>query len=224
MAPMLAAVVDSSGNAQINFQVPLELNASSILNQQYTGTLSACNASLTTFPTSSGWGGFFAGANGFVVAQHASDYSLVTAQNPAHPGEAIVTYADDFFPVWPPPSIAFPVPNQPLFRILPKSLVTELYFAGGGYLYLQTYPQPICIPGNGCNNSYADTPALQVTFEGLAPGMIGVEQINFVVPASQQPGNWALFFNIGSCPSGTGAPGSCGLFGSSSPKVILPVQ
>jgi uncharacterized protein (TIGR03437 family) len=62
-----------------------------------------------------------------------------------------------------------------------------------------------------------------VTFEGLAPGMTGVEQINFVVPASQQAGNWALFFNVGSCPNGGGA-GTCSPSGGSSPYALLPVQ
>lgn len=223
MAPMLAVVIDSSGNGQINFQVPLELNASSTLNGQYTGSLAACGTVMTSFPTS-GWGGFFADANGNAIAQHASDYSLVTPQNPAHPGEAIVTYADDFFPVWPPPPIGFPAPQQPLFEILPASLITGQYFGGQGHIYLQSYPQLLCLIGMGCDNSYTSTPALQATFEGLAPGMIGVEQINFVVPANQQAGNWALFFNSGSCPSGSGAPGSCGWPGLSSPYVTLPVR
>jgi uncharacterized protein (TIGR03437 family) len=218
MAPMLAVVIDSSGNAQINFQVPLEATG------QYAPSIEACG---TAAPAGQfDYGGFFADANGYAIAQHASDYSLVTPQNPAHPGEAIVAYADDFFPVWPPPPIGFPVPQQPLFQVLPPSVASSNYFVGGpnAYLYLQTYPQPVCIIGNGCTNTYTDTPALQVTFEGLAPGMVGVEQINFVVPANQQPGNWALFFNVGSCPSGTGAPGSCGLSGESSPYAILPVD
>jgi hypothetical protein len=58
---------------------------------------------------------------------------------------------------------------------------------------------------------------------GLAPGMIGVEQINFVVPANQAPGDWALFVNIGSCPDGRG--NKCHPQGaSSSPYVKLPVR
>jgi hypothetical protein len=221
---MLAVVVDSSGDAQLNFQVSLERNASlSPSAGQYTGSLSACGAITTQFPAPSGWGGFFADVNGYAIAQHASDYSLVTPQNPAHAGEALVAYADDFFPVWPSPPIGFETPNQPLFQILPPSLVSSVYMAGAGYLYLQSYPQPICLIGGQCDHSFTNTPALQVTFEGLAPGQIGVEQINFVVPANQQPGDWALFFNEGSCPDGSGPPGRCG-YGYSSPYVKLPVR
>jgi uncharacterized protein (TIGR03437 family) len=225
VAPLLAVVVDSSGNAQINFQVPLERNVLAPLNTQgqYTVSLGACGTSVT-YSALEDPGGFFADANGYAITQHASDYSLVTSQNPAHPGEAIVAYADGFFPVWPPPSIGFPTPLQPLFQILPASQITESYFAGAGTsLYLQAYPPLTCGIGGTCDNSYASTPALQVTFEGLAPGMVGVEQINFVVPANQQPGNWALFFNQGSCPNG---PGTCsrGIIGTSSPYVTLPVQ
>lgn len=235
-APLLAVVIASSGNAQINFQVPLERNASLLPIQAqpaYPGSLLACGTNMTAFPAPSGWGGFFADANGYAIAQHTADYSLVTPQNPARPGEAVIAYADDFFPVWPPTPVGFPTPQQPLFEaptIQNQSFlfpfVSTFYVERSGtYLYLQAYPQPICLIGGGCNNSFTDTPALQVTFEGLAPGQIGVEQINFVVPPNQQPGDWPLFFNLGSCPDGGDfnrcAPPTGGL---SSPYVKLPVR
>jgi len=237
-APMLAVVLTASGEAQINIQVPLERNAS--LVAPYTGSLlveledntsrPVGSVPISQFPGPSIWGGFFADANGYAVAQHASDYSSVTPQNPARAGEAIIVYADDFFRVWPPPPVGFPVPQQPLFSILPASSV--LYYSGtfsavSGYLYLQDYPQPTCIPppAGACGQSFANTPALQVAFEGLAPGQIGVEQINFVVPANQAPGDWALFFNDGSCPDGIGPPDRCATSGGlSSPYVKLPVR
>ena len=56
--------------------------------------------------------------------------------------------------------------------------------------------------------------------------MIGVEQINFVVPSNQAPGNWALFYNVGTCDL-NGVCESPGFFASpasSSPYVLLPVQ
>jgi len=227
-APLLAVAIDSSGNAQINFQVPFERNVSLIpVGGYYTGQLGACGATMTAFPQPSSWGGFFADANGYAIAQHASDYSLVTPQNPAHAGETIVAYADDFFSVWPPPPLAIPTPQQPLFQI--AAVVAGFPSPVGSSqtgLYLQTYPSLVCLIGLGCNNSFASTPALQVTFEGLAPGQIGVEQINFVIPTNQQPGDWALFFNTGSCldgrPSSQGQCGNPG--GGSSPYVKLPVR
>jgi hypothetical protein len=72
------------------------------------------------------------------------------------------------------------------------------------------------------NQSWTNTPALEIKFAGLAPGRIGVELITFVVPADKQPGDWALFFNLGSCPDGRGA--ACLPFGQSSPYVKLPVR
>ena len=60
---------------------------------------------------------------------------------------------------------------------------------------------------------------------GLAAATVGVEEINFVIPSNQPSGNWALFFNSGSCPDGSGIPGDCGATeGNSSPYVLLPVQ
>ncbi len=237
-APILAVVIPQAGdptNAQINFQVPIERNVSLTTNVGMAGTLSVVvqNAStpvatdtLTTLPTPSEDtrlftgvlpGGFFSDANGYAIALHASDLSLVTLQNPAHQGETITAYANDFFPVWPPPPIGFPTPPEPLFELLPGAItgIGSPYFP-----YLQTYVKPI--PQNPAT-FYALTPALKVTFQGLAPGMVGVEQISFVVPEHQQPGDWPLFFNVGSCPDGSGCCNGCG--GSlSSAYVNLPVR
>jgi len=244
-SPLLAVVITSSGqtaSAQINFQVPLERNASlrpATPPSSYSGSLAVGQvsslvvngmessvlinvASLTEFPAPTSWGGFFADANGYAVAQHGSDYSLVTPQNPAHAGETVIVYADDFLPVWPPPPIGIPAPQQPLSQILPSYVSSpNLFEASSRYLYLQAYPTPFCTLSLGCQSNTSTVP-VQVTFEGLAPGQVGVEQINFVVPANQQSGNWALFFNIGNC---TQAPinGACGP-GLSSPYVMLPVQ
>ena len=71
-------------------------------------------------------------------------------------------------------------------------------------------------------NTFPSTLPLQTTFEGLAPGMVGVEQINFVIPANQQPGTFSLFYNDG-CPTGYAAPLGCARFPVTSPMVSLPV-
>ncbi len=183
-APLLAAVVGTDGTAQINFQVPPGADAvTSSLSGS--GLVEACGDqhTYTDFNASVSFsGGFFSDANGYAIAQHASDYSLVTTQNPAHAGEAIIAYANDFFSVWPPPPIAFATPFQPLF------LATQ----SPGSLYLQSYPAGT--PGGG-PGGHTTTLPIQVMFQGLAPGQVGVEQINFIVPASQQPGDWALFYS-----------------------------
>lgn len=232
-APLLAVVVpsDPTANVQVNFQVPLSSNASLMYNYfvgdgpVYAGYVSINNAVQAGAGTVTGqWGGFFAQANGVAAAVHASDMSLVTAQNPARPGESIIAYADDFFMTWPPPPIGIAAPQGVTFQ-LDYPFVRPL-----GNLYLQNYPVPTSCPPpiGGAPDCYSatNTPALTINSMGLAPGLIGVEEISFVVPATQQAGNsWALFFNRGSCPDGSGIPGSCGASaGISSPYVLLPVQ
>ena len=235
-APLLAVVVSSDpmAAAQVNFQVPLSANASLLYQYVQAGPTylggfvvsdGVNKAMPTTTLTTSGlpdWGGFFSGVNGYAIAVHTSDSTPVTSENPAQAGEPIIAYADGFFTTWPRPLIGLPTPPQVNFQP-DYSLI-----ASPGYLYLQSYPQAGCPPAAGqCpgTGSITNTPALKVTFMGLATGVVGVEAIGFVVPSNQQTGNWALFFNQGSCPDGSGIPGTCGAtFGSSSPFVLLPVR
>jgi hypothetical protein len=220
-APILAVVVTSSGGVtygQVNFQVPLERNVSEFAPQagSYGGNLQVCvsgclQMGLQMAPLPKPFeGGFFADANGYAVAQHASDYSRVTLQNPAHPGETIIAYADNFYTVWPPPPIGIPAPAQPLLQYIPGSI---LGLEGPpGNLYLQPLPAYVCNPIDMGQCGYPpSTPPLQTTFLGLAPGLVGVEQINFVVPASQRPGTYPLFFDTG------------GQTGALSASALLPV-
>jgi len=103
LAPILAVTVpsDPSQPIQINFQVPLERNVTTPYNFFTDSALtvlgSAGFASITPLPDLPDWGSFFADANGYAVALHASDSSLVTKQHPAHPGESIIVFADDFY-------------------------------------------------------------------------------------------------------------------------------
>jgi len=230
LAPILSVYIPASGQtapAQINFQVPIERNATYDPINTDKGTLQVLfagsnkgylalglAATLTPLPDP-GVGGFFADANGYAIAQHASDYSQVTAQNPAHAGETLIVYADDFYNVWPPPAVGFATPLQPLFQYS-GTLFDGARDLQPGYLFLQAYPTP-----NGKGYSYANTPSVKVAFQGLAPGLIGVEQINFVVPANQAPGDWALFFDNGNCQDGT----VCGTGGGyASPYAKVPVR
>jgi hypothetical protein len=129
----------------------------------------------------------------------------VTVQNPAHPGETIIVYGNDFFQVWPPPPIGIPVPSQPLFQV-----DTSGQLSGLPDLFLQGYPNNP-IPGRSC----ATTTPLSVPFAGLAPGLVGVEQLKIVVPGSQGPGDWPLFFSVVCHDLGEGI---------SSPYVLVPVR
>jgi uncharacterized protein (TIGR03437 family) len=236
-APLLAVIVpsDPTASVQINFQVPLSANASMLYpyakaGAAYSGNLTVSdgvnNAVLSTSSTTSQvpmFGGFFS-VNGYAAALHASDLSLVTPQKPAQPGESIIVYADGFFLTWPRPPVGIPAPQldfQPDYTLVPNP----------GSLFLQAYPiaNPTCAPNPGsCMNNYgsvASTPSLTINSMGLVAGTVGVEGINFIVPANQKGGYWALFFNCGSCPDGSGIPGTCGAsYGYSSPYVLLPVS
>jgi uncharacterized protein (TIGR03437 family) len=222
LAPILSVFIPPQGAStpgQINIQVPLERNTTlRTAGVDVGGRLAVVQKGMGTdlIPLpQAGLGGFLSDGNGYLVAQHASDNSPVTLDNPAHPGETIIAFANDFFGVWPPPPIGFPVPDQPtfqLFRLHP-------FYTFGYDLYLQEYPE--LIDNVLVKGSFTHTPAIEVTFRGLAPGQIGVEQIIFVVPKGQPQGDWAVFFNNGSCPD---RGGPCGAFGESSAYAKLPVR
>jgi len=74
----------------LDVQIPAELAP----NQQYAAVLSANGAlslpeTITLVPEQPGMA---ANADGTVIAQHAVDYSLVTAAHPAKPGEPLIIY------------------------------------------------------------------------------------------------------------------------------------
>jgi hypothetical protein len=80
--------------------------------------------------------------------------------------------------------------------------------------FLQAYP-----PQLGGPNVTPRLPALQVLFRGLAPDQIGIEQIQFVVPPDQAPGDWPLWAHTALCTNRD----TCGP-GTASPYVKLPVR
>ena len=133
-APILFVYVPASGEsayAQINFQMPFERNAvrqgsTSCADCPGPAIVSIADATVTFPAGQRGMGGFFSDANGYAIARHASDNTLITVANPARAGETIIAYADDFFDVWPPPPLGLPVPSQPSAgpsrRFVPASL------------------------------------------------------------------------------------------------------
>ena len=211
--------------AQINFQVPAERN-STLSGSFDRGGAMGIGVGLASAVLDGSTGepglldqrasaGFLGDADGYAIARHASDDSVVTRDNPAHPGEEIIVYGNGFFSVWPPAPIGYPTPSQPAFKYR-SMLVFE------NNLYLQGPPAPAPGgPASGALGTYANTPAVKITYEALAAGQIGIQQIHFIVPAGQKPGDWALFFNRGTCPqSGL----ICQSPGVSSDYVKLPVR
>jgi uncharacterized protein (TIGR03437 family) len=100
-----------------------------------------------------------AGGVGYAAALRGPDLSLVTAQNPARPGEVIAVYLTGLGDVAPAVMDATPGPTNPL------SLVTN----------------PIA--------AFVDGEEAEVTFAGLAPTLIGLYQINLQIPSGIAPGD-----------------------------------
>jgi uncharacterized protein (TIGR03437 family) len=205
-APLLAVYIPDAPQieeGQINFQVPMARNSEGyqlggtdtsvlvvtvLINPSVPNFDTGATAAFQTPLSPPGQGAFFSDENGYARARHASDDSPVTIDNPAHPAETILVDADDFFDVWPPPPMGIPVPDQPAFQFDPR--LPNWYFLNGD-LYLQDYPN-----FSNRTGSIPNTPPIQIVSRGLAVGQIGVEEIGFVVPTNQPPGDWALFFNV----------------------------
>ena len=90
---------------------------------------------------------------------HASDFRLVSPADPAAPGEAVLIYATGLGPVSPAPPTGAPASASPLSL----TSITPVVTVGG---------------------MVAD-----VLFSGLAPGFVGLYQVNIAVPLSAPSGN-----------------------------------
>ena len=89
----------------------------------------------------------------FSLVLHSADYSLVTSNNPAVGGEVVLLYATGLGPVSNTPVDGTPAPDAPLA--------------------VTTNPPEVSIGGE----------AASVLWSGLAPGFVGLYQINVQVPA-----------------------------------------
>jgi uncharacterized protein (TIGR03437 family) len=147
----------SSG--QINAQIPVDL----VPGQQYQVVVSANNAyttpvSINIAPVTPGIARL---ANGQVIAQHA-DFSLVTEDAPAKPGEYLVAYLAGMGLTNTPVGTGAQAPLSPLANV------------------------------NASASVAVDGEAAPVLFAGLTPGFIGLYQINFQVPPDAQSGDRKL--------------------------------
>jgi uncharacterized protein (TIGR03437 family) len=99
---------------------------------------------------------FFQMPDGYVIAQH-SDYSVVTPQNPALPGELIIVYAT---------GLGTTAPN-PLPGEIPR------------YPGLMTARAHLRVSIGG-----TDVASERIWYAGLSPGWAGLYQINILLPES----------------------------------------
>ncbi len=111
----------------------------------------------------SGWSALFVDIGGHAIVQHASDYSQVTPDNPAHAGEDVIAYGINLGPVTNTPQSGHPAPSNPSAVFDPAAIAIEVC---GGY--------DTVMVGNA--SALPD-------YDGLAPGLVGIYQVNFKVPA-----------------------------------------
>ncbi len=156
-------------STQLNVEIPVELPPL----QQLTAVAVVNNAlSLpVTVSTVAAAPGVAVNADGSVIAQD-SNFNLIDAANPAHPGEAIVIYLVGMGATDPPVASGQPAPGL-----------------NPGDSLAQAVVQPVVM----VNNQTA-----QVAFAGLTPGGIGLYQINFTVPSGIAAGTASLTISQGS--------------------------
>ena len=117
--------------------------------------------------------GIFTLADGAGAIQHAVGYGLVTPQNPARKGEAIIVYATDLGPVSPPVDTGV------------------------------SASRPAAIPTSTCGFGFGRTGvesnAGEVLYAGLAPGFPGLYQVNIRVSPSMTSGQTNVRITLASC-------------------------
>lgn len=160
----LVSISDFGGYQQINFQTPADTanyGLTVVFVQQNGRTAAVAGLSLNLAPP-----GLFTLDGIHAIAQHASDFSLVTASNPARPGEIVTIYVSGLGPKSPAVPLGVPAPLSPVSTSVdtPTVLIQQ-----------QT---------------------ARVLFAGAAPGMLGVDQINLQIPAGIAPGDLDLVVTL----------------------------
>lgn len=165
-APLLA-VADLGGYQQINFQIPWE--ADTLSSRTVDVLQGVYNRGIYEGGSYEQWGAFFVDRSGYVVAQHAADYQTVTPDHPARPGEWVVIYASNLGPVLNTPPNGVPASLDPLSPLAPN-----VPWPNTG-ISVSTQHKLLMIRLDGVVTTESN-------FMGLAPGTIGIYQINFRVP------------------------------------------
>ena len=145
--------------SQIDAQLPFELLA----GNQYEVIINSAGALSTpsSISVSAATPGIAASPSGLVIAQHA-DYSLVSPESPAKPGEYLVLY-------------------------LAGLGATDTAVADGAASPSSPLAHPLIAPVLTLNGT-----SVPVYFGGLTPGFVGLYQMNFQVPVGETSGNLQL--------------------------------
>jgi minor extracellular serine protease Vpr len=150
---------------QVNAWVPWELAGQSSVQMKVT-TDEYTYGNVVTIPLQSTAPGFFPVSGNLAAARDANN-NVITASNPAVPGQAIVLYCNGLGPVNNQPADGAPASSTSLSATTTAPVVT----IGG-----QT---------------------AQVIFSGLSPGSVGLYQVNVYVPSGLSAGNQPITIAIG---------------------------
>ena len=201
-APILA-VADDGGYQQINFEVPQEAVPSSDGTWTVTASQNAMQITAQIASLQSPGDFFLIGGN-LGAFQHASDFSLISAENPAHPGEILVSYLTGLPGTQPVIPTGQTSPFSPLATVpQPNTIARVDQFA----LLLNGD-----VIANSCPVVNSPCTASSLLWLGLTPGIVGVYQLNFVVPSSMPSGNVAIQLQKSTCATLFGTP--CGGMGA----------
>jgi len=119
------------------------------------------------------WPGNYQEGTGYLgIFQHVNDYSLVTSENPARPGETVVAYLTGMLGTMPPVPTGESAPFSPLAEVPHGGSRPD-----GWNLYTVEFGATEMNP-------------LEVAplFMGLVPGLAGIYQVNFAVPETWAKG------------------------------------
>lgn len=145
--------------AQINFQIPFELPLGDVpLELRLGGAVTAARRVRVT-TFSPGVFTVSGGGQGDGYVMRASDFSLITPGNPASPGETLVVYATGLGAVAGDAISGAPAPPMPVPVRAPEQIWVTV-----------------------------DSRSQRILYAGLAPGLVGVYQINFIFDPTPGPG------------------------------------
>jgi uncharacterized protein (TIGR03437 family) len=203
----LFSVSGLSGYQQINVQVPQEIvfasdGSAAITVSQDGETGTGTGILQGYYPTLATPGEFFTSPNPLYGAfQHATDYSPVTAENPAHAGETVIGYLTGLAGTVPVVPTGQASPYSPL-AVVPQTTVQMSPRVREYSIVTYTPVSPA------------------ITFLGLAPGLVGVYQVNFILPSSPPAGDLKIQLQFHHCEDACFFGGQGWMY---SKPVLLPV-
>ena len=153
----------------VSFVMPYDINGQQVASIQVQTNNGNSNA-LTMLVRGTSIGAFSAGANGIGPGAilHPADYSLVTSDNPAQPGETVAVYFTGGGTVSPPVINGQAAPSSP-----PAAMDSSV-------------------------KAYVNGESTTSSFSGLAPGYAGLYQANIVIPTDATTGALDLLLCAGS--------------------------